>query len=1032
MKNSLRDSRFRIPDEIASPGGTSYFKNDKVIKMTTRNRLRLPLLLIGLFAFIAAPVAAQSPNTATMIVVVVDQTGAVVKDAKVSVVNTATGAVRDVISGEDGSATIAALSVTGEYKVTVAMTGFHAAQEVTGLTLRAGETATLKLKLVAGGGNSEVTVYGTAEGVRADPQIGRRLDSPQIDETPILGRKVTTLPLLNSAFRQGKGTGDLFVNATYFITGAGSRRTTTFTLDGANNDEAWGRQTAIATVPLGAIQEITVLSNAFSSEFGWTAGPALNIVTKSGTNVLHGEGLFLVRPGDWQAKTFSNTNFCPPSVLSCLLPTTLRAINPVDIPDALKQVSGSIGGPIIKDKTFFFATADYTRQNRTTFLSTTLPAFLLPADGRLDYTGHYRQTLFDGRLDHKLTSSQTLMFRMNLDRFDDDNPQDAVGGTSAPSVARRYARRSWTAQVNHTSVFSANLLNEARFAYLNGDPVTLWEAQTLSTAYTRAGSVPFTIGQSRASDIFGHQAQFSDTLSWSRGKHYLRFGGSVIHHTSGGTGSEPGTAILGTFTLKNTTTAPFGQLTLADVQNYTQPINFGISSYELPQWLYTGFVQDSIHLSRDLTVDAGLRYDRQTLTDATKNFAPRAGFGWHPRGDSRMSIRGGYGMYYTQIRTNAIAGYLVNGLDGLTTYTATPGQLGFPTCLTGSCLPLSFDPKTLLPSQLPARDITIRAGQRDFYKAQFAKYGLNFDLLPNYPDKFVNPRSQVMSIGAEREVVKGLFVGGDYVHQHWTNLDRSVDLNAPSPFDRTAPGQVRTVAAANATRPILPVNGGVRQVNVLMNLGVADYDGLQTQVSYRGNSHMYAAVSYTLSKATNIFEPDGNGIGPNESNIARLGEVERGPSVVDQRHRAVVTFSYRLPYNITAGTLTQLASSRPFNATTGVDNNGDGANNDRPVIDGKVISKSAFRGTPTSDVALFIEGRVKTSERTNVLLRLEGFNVFNHGNFLGRGQTTYGDTAITNTTFGQLVAVGTATNAIPAFANIDPPRMFQLQVRFIF
>src|SRR5204863_905396 len=102
------------------------------------------------------------------------------------------------------------------------------------------------------------------------------------DETPILGRKLSTLPLLNSAFRQGKGTGDLFVNQTYFITGAGSRRATTFTLDGANNDEAWGRQTMIATVPLGAAQEVTLLSNAFSAEYGWTSGPALNIVTKSG------------------------------------------------------------------------------------------------------------------------------------------------------------------------------------------------------------------------------------------------------------------------------------------------------------------------------------------------------------------------------------------------------------------------------------------------------------------------------------------------------------------------------------------------------------------------------------------------------------------------------------------------------------------------------------------------------------------------------------------------------------------------------
>ena len=87
--------------------------------------------------------------------------------------------------------------------------------------------------------------------------------------------------------------------------------------------------------------------------------------------------------------------------------------------------------------------------------------------------------------------------------------------------------------------------------------------------------------------------------------------------------------------------------------------------------------------------------------------------------------------------------------------------------------------------------------------------------------------------------------------------------------------------------------------------------------------------------------------------------------------------------------MTFLASSRPFNATTGVDNNGDGGNNDRPVIAGKVISKSAFRGTPTQDVSLFVEERLKVHGRT-VLLRLEGFNLFNHGNYLGRGQTTYG------------------------------------------
>src|SRR5205085_6975183 len=260
-------------------------------------------------------------------------------------------------------------------------------------------------------------------------------------------------------------------------------------------------------------------------------------------------------------------------------------------------------------------------------------------------------------------------------------------------------------------------------------------------------------------------------------------------------------------------------------------------------------------------------------------------------------------------------------------------------------------------------------------------------------------------------------------------------VHALAPFERDAPWQVRwdgnrpgncgaaqAVAAANATRPILPVNGGVRQVNVLTNFGKADYDGLQTQMSYRGKRKMYAALSYTLSKATNTTEPDGNGAGPNDANILRLGEDERGPSVVDQRHRAVLTFLYRFPVGFTDGTVSTFAAARPFNATTGVDNNGDGANNDRPVINGQVIRKSQFRGTGTQDVSIFVENRIRLSERTALLLRLEGFNVFNHGNYLGRGQTIYGDTGTPLSTFGQLVAVGTSTNALPAFANVDPPR----------
>jgi hypothetical protein len=184
---------------------------------------------------VAVPGVAQAPNTAAIVVVVTDQSGAVVRDAAVTVVDSRTGAMRDVTSGADGTGTISGLPVGGPFAITVTKNGF-APESSTNVTLRAGETATVKVKLLVGGEKAQITVYGTTEGVRTNPQMGERLDSKRIDETPILGRKITSLALLNSTFRPAKGTGDLFVNATYFVTAAGGRRETTVTVDGASDD----------------------------------------------------------------------------------------------------------------------------------------------------------------------------------------------------------------------------------------------------------------------------------------------------------------------------------------------------------------------------------------------------------------------------------------------------------------------------------------------------------------------------------------------------------------------------------------------------------------------------------------------------------------------------------------------------------------------------------------------------------------------------------------------------------------------------
>ena len=147
------------------------------------------------------------------------------------------------------------------------------------------------------------------------------------------------------------------------------------------------------------------------------------------------------------------------------------------------------------------------------------------------------------------------MARVNIDRFTDNNPQDVISGTTLPSAGRSFRRHTSSFQVNDTTVLSNSLLNEARFEYQHGDPITNFDPLTPSTQFTRAGIA--TEGESRYSHVWSHQWQLSDTLSWTRGRHYVKAGGSLARATSGGDGTEFGGAfVLGQFTINPTRTAP--------------------------------------------------------------------------------------------------------------------------------------------------------------------------------------------------------------------------------------------------------------------------------------------------------------------------------------------------------------------------------------------------------------------------------------------------------------------------------------------
>jgi outer membrane receptor protein involved in Fe transport len=939
---------------------------------------RLAAILAVLMLF-AVAVQAQTPAIGAIRGQVTASGGAPAAGAEVTVTNEATGFSRTTRADAQGRYTLPELPLTGTYRLSAKHEGL-APQEQAGIQLRAGQTATIDVTLSPAAVKEAITVYGTAEGVgTGSPQLGDRFDTERIQETPLIGRKLTSLPLLDSAVRSARGTGDLFLNNTLFVINGGGRRQASFTIDGSSADDAWGRQTIFTNVPLAAVQEFTVLTNAFSAEYGRSAGGAINLVTRTGTNDVRGDLVALYRPGSLQADA----------------PVTKQKSS-----DELKQGSAFLSGPIVRDRAYWSVAGEYNDQDRDSIITSPL------APGT--YTGHYKQRLFFARADAELNEANHLFGRLDYDHFTDTNPQDVVGGINLPSSGRDFKRDTESVQVGETAVLSDSAFNDARLVWLNGDPITEFDPHDPSTQYVRPGVS--TEGESRFADLTNRQEQLADTVSLALGDHLLKVGGDYVRSKSGGNGQEFGSPfVLGQFTFKPgiSPSIPTSQLTVNDVQRYTQ--GFGNVSYSLTDDLWSLFVQDDYRLRSNLILNLGLRYDRQDLTDDDDNLAPRLGFAWNPKNDPRTTIRGGYGIYYSQIQSNIDAGWELGGPTGFFNFSVAPGQLGFPTTL--APLP-AFPPGAVL----PARDIQVRPGRAGFYNQFFD----TSKLLGGYPSGLDNPRTTQATLGAEREFGDHWFLSVDGVHAQTTDIPRNLDLNAPSEFARNAPGQVRPATVADASRPIVPVANGYRRILVTVNNGESKYDGLQLNLRKTFSTSGGLLLSYTWSHTRNNVEADAPGGDPND--VHELGK-EWADSLLDQRHRGVLSGWVRLPWELRFGGVAEYATGRPYNITTGVDNNGDGANTDRPVIDGHVVGRNAGRGDDLYQLTLFLERDFPVGFGT-LGLRGEVFNVTNHQNVVGYNGV-YGNNADGSplATFGQ---------PLGGLANTEPGRQFQFQARLRF
>ncbi len=944
--------------------------------------LLVPTTFAATLILCSASAAAQTPDTATLSGLVQDQSKAVVTGANITASNSLTGLKRTAVTDASGRFTLNGLPVAGTYDVQTMKDGFAPA-ELKSIALSAGTLASLIVSLNVQAAAESITVSGTASDVVLnEPEIGVRLSSQQILDTPLLNDRITYLVNLNAANRPAINQGDIFMNQNLFTTNGGGRRQGSFVVDGANDNDSWGRQTIFTNIPEAAVQEMSVLANSFDAEFGGSTGSVVNIVTKSGGNIYHGAVQGLYRPGSLGANYYGFSA------------TTATSGNQI-AQDQLNQYAYSLGGKLVNDRTHFFFAGEYSQQRRGSYVASALQPGV--------FQGHYRDFMETLRLDRQITEKNNAFFRVSADGFYDTNPNGVVGGQTLPSVARTFYRRTYSIEAGDTAILSPSLVNNLRVQFQLASPITQFVPVVLGTQYSVpiSGGPTFTQGTSQSALLMNRQYGVNEVLALNKGKQEIKVGGDwLFAHTGGDSKEFGGPYFLGRFVyspcaqagdtlaqLEAYCESPAFLNNIANVATYTQ--GFGNPSYTVNDNLFAVFAQDDYHVSHKLTINAGVRYEQQTFTDSRLDFAPRVGFVWDALGSGGTVVRGGFGIYYSQVVDNQEATYVLSG-PAFVNFTASPGQVGFPTSVAAAPLP------TLAAgAPVPVRQIYIRPGMS---AASLSPY-FNSTTLVGYPSKLLNPYSEQYTFGVEQRLMKDMVLTIDYVGTHTVHITRPLDVDAPAPFVRTAQAQSRSAAVADCTRPLWVAYyaaEGLTCTSTSARSTQPNFDTIQTDV-HNGYMHYNALdvnlkrnfgargnmlISYVWSHTLDTVDPDTTSQNPNDDNFA--GRTEYANAIYDQRNRFVASGSYIAPLKIQLGGILTLAGGLPYNYTTGTTNSGDtGATTDRPIVNGVVIGRNAGRGTPIYSFDPFVARSIKIYERLALNLRAEAFNALNHANYVG-------------------------------------------------
>src|SRR6266849_6210038 len=857
-----------------------------------------------LFLFCAANADAQASRVGAAVEgIVSDATGAVIPNAQVALHNPLTNQARRVSTDGQGFFRAEQLAV-GTYEVGVEQAGF-APYRYTGIVLSLGQTVHLNIVLSPASASEKVTVSAQPSALdTSQTSVVSSVDQERIEELPVRTRNyldfVLLAPGVSSSPAAPAVSGSTPLTGSGFTFGGLRPRSNNVSIDGLdNNDEYTGSSRTELSPEI--VQEFQVVNNGLSAESGGASGGSINVITRSGTNTIHGDAFLFAQDGAFNARDPFETESGKPS---------FRRF----------RTGFALGGPVIKDKTFYYSAVEQ-EHNRGQIgsdidpsVASTINAFLatgaVPGLATRQITTAFSpvaraETEAAGKLDHQLTKNTSLMLRYTF--TNNKEPGDAFNTDGLIDASARGS--SFTSDnalsASLTTVLSSEAVSDLRFQAATRH-VVLRTNEPFGPEIDIAGLV--TLGRPYAgnSERRENHYQAGYTYSRMRGKHLWKVGGTVNHVRLR---AEVPDGFDGVYLFGS-----LGDFLAGNPSQFRQA--FGNSTTDFPVTSVGGFVQDHWSLARQLTVDLGVRYDFERLpagfNQDTNNISPRIGLAWSP--SSKWIFRAGYGIFFDR--------YV---LANLTRAIEKNGSMAFEQVADGNASASIFAAAGGGPLSAPAPAI----GPSIFR-----------------PDPgMATPYSQQASAGAEYLLAKNLTLRGDYLFVHGLKLPRTININLLPPVVLT-PVNAPNLGIPNPMpqqigREVFGpgrLNPQFDDIYQLQNSAVSNYNGGSLTLSRRLNAELEFSASYTLSKT---FD-DASDYDEQPQNPFDL-RAENAISRQHQQQRFVFNALWDLPIGDeeekrgksekNAGWLTEtfshievapiltLESGRPVNPLTGLDSN---------------------------------------------------------------------------------------------------------------